>query len=68
VTVGVGAVVVIAVMPAQEQALLYLTTPEHALAYAGTEEGTTVTCRGARAASSARLAGGPTVTVTVTVL
>jgi len=41
---GVGKVVVMAVMPQQEQALLYLAAPSQALAYVGTLPGVTVTC------------------------
>jgi hypothetical protein len=41
--VGVGAVVVTPVTLKQEQALLYRAVPEHALAYAGTAVGITVT-------------------------
>ena len=43
VVTGVGAVEVDFVIPAHEQALLYLAVPEQALAYVGTELGVTVT-------------------------
>jgi len=41
---GVEKVVVMAVMPQQEQALLYLAGTSQALAYVGTLPGVTVTC------------------------
>lgn len=67
VTTGVGAVVTTGVMPQQEQADLYRTAPEQALAYEGIEVGTTVTWRASRPTSS-RLCGGVTVTVVKIVL
>jgi hypothetical protein len=69
VVTGVGAVVVCAVIPQQEQALLYREAPSQALAYVGTMLGTTVICLAARrAASASRLAITGRVVVTVTVL
>jgi hypothetical protein len=44
VVTGVRAVVVMAVIPPQEQAILYLAVPEQALAYVGTLIGDAVTC------------------------
>jgi hypothetical protein len=44
VTVEADAVTVLAVTPKQEQAEENRTTPEHGVAYAGRDEGTTVTC------------------------
>jgi hypothetical protein len=48
VTVGVAAVTVVAEMPTQAQALVYLTTPEQAVAYvgivAGRADGVDVVC------------------------
>lgn len=70
VTVATGAetVTVALGMPAQEQALLYLATPEQALAYSGTPVGTTVTWRTLTPAPrlAAEPAVGPAVAVTFT--
>ncbi len=60
-TVGAGIVMVVAVMPQQEQALEYLETPEQALAYVGTILGLTVCWR-------RRRPGGVVVTVATTVV
>lgn len=69
VVTGVGAMVVTAVTPQQEQALLYLAVPEQALAYVGTLLGTTVTCLCSKAAVSRFfIAGSVVVVVTVVVV
>ena len=69
VVTGLGAVVVMAVMPQQEQALLYLAAPEQALAYVGTLLGITVTCLCSKAAAwRFIIAGSVVVTVTVVVV
>ena len=68
VTVGVGAVVVMAVTPMQEQADEYLTFPEQAEAYVGIANGATVTWRARIMASASRFAINEVTVATVTVV
>jgi hypothetical protein len=70
VTIGVGAVVVLRVIPIQEQAEEYSAALEQYVAYAGLALGLTVIWRAAMAATSGTMGavGAGPVTVTVTVV